>query len=103
MKKCRLSYLKPRRILCSFAVALLFGISVGSIRAQDTTSAAASGDQPLSHSDKHFIMKAAMASTNEVALSQLAVDHAASPDVKSLAQMMITDHQRLNAELQALA
>jgi len=44
-----------------------------------------------------------MASENEVALSQLAADHAAGADVKSLAQMMITDHQRLNADLQMLA
>jgi putative membrane protein len=94
---------KPVRILCCLAAAVLAGLGVGSIQAQDAAPTTGSGDQQLSHADKHFILKAAMASENEVALSQLAADHAASAEVKSLAQMMIADHLRLNADLQALA
>jgi putative membrane protein len=84
-------------------MALLLSLTVASSRAQDTSPAASSSDQKLAHVDKKFMMKAAMASTNEVALSQLAADHAASADVKAFAQMMISDHGQANSELQALA
>jgi hypothetical protein len=65
---------KSRRIFCNFAWTLLLGLGAGSIRAQNATVTAPSSDQQLSHTDKHFIMKAAMAGANEVALSQLAAD-----------------------------
>jgi len=48
-------------------------------------------------------MKAAMASANELALSQLAADRASNPDVKSYAQELITACQQLNNDLQTLA
>ena len=70
------------------------------------TSAASDMNTPagtLSHHDKAFIMKVAHASTNEVALAQLAADHSASADVKAFAQQMITDHGQANNELMALA
>jgi putative membrane protein len=57
----------------------------------------------LSHGDKKFIKKVARASTNEVALSQLADSRASIPEVKSLAKMMITDHTQANSELSSLA
>ncbi len=47
--------------------------------------------------------KVARASTNEVALSQLADRHASNLEVKSFAQTMITDHNQANADLQTLA
>jgi len=56
-----------------------------------------------SHDDNKFIKKVARASTNEVALSQLADGRALSPDVKSFGQMMITDHTHANSDLGALA
>jgi putative membrane protein len=93
-----------RRMLGCLATALLVSLGIATSRAQDSNpTAPATGNQSLAHIDKHFIMKAAMASSNEVALSQLAADRAASADVKSLAQMMITDHTQLNSDLQALA
>ncbi len=52
-----------------------------------------------SHDDNKFIKKVARASTNEVALSQLADGRALSPDVKSFGQMMITDHTQANSDL----
>ena len=71
-----------------------------------TTSSASSDTKPadsLSHHDKAFIEKVARGSTNEVALAQLAADHAASADVKAFAQQMITDHTQANNDLMALA
>jgi len=44
-------------------------------------------------------MKVARSSTNEVALSQLADSRASNPDVKSFAQMMVTDHTQANSDL----
>lgn len=57
----------------------------------------------VAHSDKEFAETLATGSTNEVALSQLADSHAASADVKSFAQMMVTDHTKLNSQLSDLA
>ncbi len=82
------------------------------LKAQDTAPTPALTPTPadmvtesdsLPHSDKGFMKKVARASTNEVALSQLADSHAMSPDVKSFAQMMITDHTKANTDLSALA
>ena len=70
------------------------------------TTTASSDMKPadsLSHHDKAFIEKVARGSTNEVALAQLAADHAASADVKTFAQQMITDHTQANNDLMALA
>jgi putative membrane protein len=57
----------------------------------------------LSHGDKRFIRKVARASTNEVALSQLAASRASNPDVISFALMMVADHTKANTDLGMLA
>jgi putative membrane protein len=107
---CYSTHSKSSRIIAALGVALLTGLCVGSSRAQDTSTATASSattastDQStLSHGDRRFLMKASWASANEVALSQLAVDHASSADVKSFAQEMVMAHTKLNNDLQALA
>ncbi len=61
------------------------------------------GRDMVSHGDRAFAAKLAMGSTNEVALSQLADSHASSDQVKQFAMMMVTDHQKLNAQLSDLA
>jgi len=48
-------------------------------------------------------MTAAQSSANEVALSQLAADHASSADVKAFAAQMVVAHTKLNSDIQALA
>jgi putative membrane protein len=94
-----------RGILACFSIVLLTGLGLASSRAEDVTAVApvAPGAPMLSHADKHFMQTAAMASAHELALSQVAADHAASPDVKGFAQDMITAHRQLNGDLQALA
>jgi putative membrane protein len=86
-------------------IALMGVLSIGGLAAaaRASDSIMPKEAKTLSHGDKGFIMMAARASTNEVALSQLADSRGASPEVKSFAQMMITDHGQANSDLQALA
>jgi putative membrane protein len=56
----------------------------------------------LSHHDKSFLKKAAKGGMKEVAVSQAVMGHLTNPDVRSFAQMMVTDHTAANNELAAL-
>jgi putative membrane protein len=101
---------RSARLLGPLALIVLLGTGITAARAHDTSTATSTSDsttskeaQTLSHGDKSFIMKVARASTNEVALSQLADGRASNPEVKPFAQMMITDHDQANSDLQALA
>jgi putative membrane protein len=57
----------------------------------------------LSAEDKEFIVKAGMAGLYEVQAGNLALQKAASADVKQYAQRMVTDHGTANTELAQLA
>jgi putative membrane protein len=105
-----ISHQKTKALLRPLALFLVLAASITATEAQDSSastapssSAAPMEPTTLSHGDKKFIKKVARASTNEVALSQLADSRSSSPDVKSLARMMITDHTQANADLGALA
>ncbi|MEJ1973093.1 MAG: DUF4142 domain-containing protein [Lacunisphaera sp.] len=63
----------------------------------------ASAFAELSRADRHFFEKAAKGGTKEVEISQGALMHLTSPEVRNFAQMMVSDHAQTNAELQALA
>jgi putative membrane protein len=52
--------------------------------------------------DQSFVKKAVVGGLAEVQLGQLAVEHAASPDVKQFGQRMVDDHGKANRELMAL-
>jgi putative membrane protein len=100
----------PKTKGCIRPLALFLAAGIGAINAQDAPTAtapynAAAPVEPaaLSHGDTRFIKKVARASTNEVALSQLAASRASSSGVKSFAEMMITDHTQANSDLGALA
>ncbi len=101
---------KTKAIFRPSALFLILAATFSTIEAQDAPTAPAPFNSTtpveaasLSHGDKKFIKKVARASTNEVALSQLADGRALSPDAKSFAQMMITDHTQANSDLGALA
>jgi|CZKI01.1.fsa_nt_gi putative membrane protein len=103
-------YPKTKALFRPLALLLILTATISAIEAQNAPTTAPSSNpaspaEPtaLSHGDKKFIKKVARASTNEVALSQLAASRALSPDVKSFAQMMITDHTQANSDLGALA
>lgn len=74
--------------------------STTSVTATSTTTTSAS---TLSAEDQEFVTKAAQGGLGEVQLGQLAGQNAASADVKSFGQMMVTDHGQANTELQTLA
>jgi putative membrane protein len=92
---------KTIALLRPLALSLMLAAPFGAANAQD--SMASTPPATLSHGDKRFIRKVAEASTNEVALSQLADSRASSRDVKAFAQMMITDHTQANSDLGELA
>jgi putative membrane protein len=53
--------------------------------------------------DKKFVMDAAHDGVAEVALAKVAAAKAASPEVKSYAEMLMNDHTKANNELKELA
>jgi putative membrane protein len=53
--------------------------------------------------DEAFVMKAAHGGLAEVELGKLAVDKAASDEVKKFGQRMVDDHSKSNEELKTLA
>jgi putative membrane protein len=57
----------------------------------------------LSSSDRKFMMEAGAGGMAEVEMARLALDKAASDDVKKFAQQMIDDHTKANAELMQVA
>jgi putative membrane protein len=52
--------------------------------------------------DQTFAKKAVVGGLAEVQLGKIAVEHAASPDVKQFGQRMVEDHGNANRELMAL-
>lgn len=57
----------------------------------------------LKHNDQRFLTKAAESNQKEEAISELALQKAQSPQVRSFAQQMIAQHQQLDRELTHLA
>jgi putative membrane protein len=57
----------------------------------------------LAASDRKFVLAAGMGGMAEVQLGQLAVQRAASDDVKQFGQRMVDDHTRANNELMQVA
>lgn len=57
----------------------------------------------MTDDDKIFVSKAGMGGLFEVQAGNLALQKATSPDVKSFAQRMVTDHGKANAQLAQLA
>src|SRR5581483_11891811 len=55
----------------------------------------------VSSSDRDFVKDLSIANAAEIELGKLAADHAASPQVKKFAQMMIDDHTKARDTLNA--
>jgi putative membrane protein len=79
-----------------------------------TDSSATTGDtgkamavQPATQvtamADTAFALKAAVSGTAEVALGKIALAKATDPEIKQFAKMMVTDHDKANAELKTIA
>src|SRR5436190_11974172 len=61
------------------------------------------GSDNVKNGDKDFVKDLASDGTAEVELGRMALDRAATPEVKQFAQMMVDDHTKANEELQTLA
>jgi putative membrane protein len=60
------------------------------------------GQRPQASPDQAFVKKAAVGGLAEGQLGKLAVERAASPDVKQFGQRMVEDHDQANRELMAV-
>ena len=65
-------------------------------------TSAFAGQRQQASPDQAFVKKAAVGGLAEVQLGKLAVDRAASPDVKQFGQRMVEDHDKANRELLAV-
>jgi len=61
------------------------------------------GSDNVKSGDKDFVKDLANDGTAEVELGRMALDRAATPEVKQFAQMLVDDHTKANQELQAIA
>jgi putative membrane protein len=68
-----------------------------------TTGVTGGSVTAMSNEDKEFVSKAGMGGMMEVQAGNLALQKAASADVKAFAQRMVTDHSKANEELSQLA
>jgi putative membrane protein len=85
------------------SVALLGLLALGLPRAQADANDPRDNHGELKHGERKFLLKAAEGSTNEVALSRVAVERAQDPAVREFAQRMIRDHEALNMKVKDLA
>ena len=85
------------------ALSLFTSLSAQDPALPNTPAPRATADAKVSHSEKSFFEKAAKSGMKEVDVSQAVVGRVTNPQVKDLAQMMITDHTAANMELMALA
>ena len=63
----------------------------------------ASAQSPTADQDKQFVMQASLGDYTEITFSQLALQKSSNAQVKAYAQKMVTDHQKLEAEMKPVA
>jgi len=61
------------------------------------------GGPPDAGMDANFFRQALAGGEQEIRMSQLALSHSQSPQVRRLAQMMIRDHNQMNAQVIAVS
>lgn len=85
------------------ALAQTSGSQTGSAASSGNMSATSTSNGNLASTDKKFIKSAAEGGIAEVELGHLAVQKAASEDVKKFGQRMVDDHSKANDELKQVA
>ena len=96
----------PRLTILAAALSstLMVGVAFSQIQsAAPASKNAKPGSSALSAQDRKFVNTAAGAGAAEVAMGQLAEDHAGSADVKGFAARMVSDHQKAADELKSIA
>lgn len=101
--------------LLAIVAAVATTLAMGAAQAQQASAPSASassamGSTPaaaakstLSRADQKFMTEAAGAGMYEVEVSKLVADRSQNADLKSFAQMLITDHTAANTELMGIA
>jgi putative membrane protein len=94
------------KLLQAIAILLMAG-AFAAAHAQTTTEKpmqpSKAAELLMSNDDKTFMTKAASAGLYEVQASQLALQKAGDPSLKTFAQRMVDDHTKANSELTSLA
>jgi putative membrane protein len=88
------------KIVVSLCAAFTLAAAPGRASAQQPTSAP---QAPMTPADEAFARDAAADGLAEVELGQLAVEKAASAEVKSFGKMIVADHSKVNHELKSIA
>jgi len=92
------------KTLCAGAIVL--GLAAVPMHAAQQPKTAEKADKTMAGAkapDDNFVMKAARGGMAEVELGKLAVDKAASDEVKKFGQRMVDDHSKAGDELKTLA
>ncbi len=71
--------------------------------AMSQSSAKPGGKADLPSQDRHFVTTASEAGAAEMAMAKLAAERASSPEVKTFASHMVTDHSKAGDELKRVA
>jgi putative membrane protein len=87
--------MNKNQIRTAMLASLIISCGAGSVMAQDASSSAAA--------DKTFLMTADESNSAEIAASQLALRKSKNPEIKTYAQQMITDHEKLRTDMAPLA
>ena len=77
--------------------------AVASLASANALAQADAGAAPSAVDDSLFAAAAAESGTTEVAMSRIGLEKAGDPELKRFSQMMIQEHEPLNAELAQLA
>lgn len=94
-------------MLGAFAAAVSMGLSSCGNKTEDTKDVAQEHNDAKfddkKAKDAEFLVNAAGINMEEIQLGELAQQQAVSQDVKDLGKMMVDEHQKVQAEVQALA
>jgi putative membrane protein len=74
-----------------------------SMNSSMNSSSTTMSSNKLGWGDRRFVTKAADGGQSEVDLAQLAAERASNPDVRAFAQKLVSDHSKVNSELENLA
>jgi putative membrane protein len=95
---------------CVASLAVAAMLATGCNKSHDNAAGAGAtagtsgrADTHVSSGDRDFVKDVSSMNAAEIDLSRLATERASSPDVKSFAQMMITDHTAAGAQLSGVA
>lgn len=98
-------HLKTRTIVVA-ALLIGSGLTTGALAADDMSnppSSSTMNSTKLGWGDKHFLSNATKSGMEEVAISRVAAERATNPEVKALAQKIVSDHEKTNSQLMQLA